>query len=225
MTRHVGRITEWQDERGFGFVTPDGGGDRAFVHIKEFERGSPRPMIGMVISFELQIDQRRRLYAARPRVVDSGTRSYVARSGGLPRKGMAAVFLIAISFGCLTSQFPASLALVYAGMSAIAFVMYGIDKSAAVYRLRRIPEANLQVVGLLGGWPGSLFAQEAFRHKTSKSEFQILFWFTVVMNCSVLVWLLSTNQMETVDHAVAKAIAEGAAPVEKPITIRITPLQ
>lgn len=223
--RYIGRITEWQDERGFGFVTPHGGGDRAFVHVKEFECGSPRPIVGTVISFELQIDVRSRLYAARPCVIDSGTRSYVARSGGLPRKGMAAVFLIAISFGCSTSQFPASLALVYAGMSAIAFVMYGIDKSAAVHRLWRIPEANLQVIGLLGGWPGSLFAQEAFRHKTSKSEFQILFWFSVAMNCGVLAWLLSTNHMGTVDHSVAKAIAEGTAPAEQPISIRITPIQ
>lgn len=123
--RYVGRIAEWQDERGFGFVTPHGGGDRAFVHIKEFERGSPRPIVGTVISFELLLDDKCRFHAARPCIVGPRMKTRVARSPYLPRKGIAAVFLIAITVGCLTSQFPASLALIYAGMSAIAFVMYG----------------------------------------------------------------------------------------------------
>ncbi|MEH6454645.1 MAG: DUF1294 domain-containing protein, partial [Psychromonas sp.] len=29
-----GKISNWQDGKGFGFVEPTGGGQRAFVHIK-----------------------------------------------------------------------------------------------------------------------------------------------------------------------------------------------
>ncbi len=33
IVRHKGKITSWNDERGFGFVTPAGGGERVFLHI------------------------------------------------------------------------------------------------------------------------------------------------------------------------------------------------
>jgi cold shock CspA family protein len=34
--RQQGRLSEWNDARGFGFVQPNGGGDRCFVHIRAF---------------------------------------------------------------------------------------------------------------------------------------------------------------------------------------------
>lgn len=34
--RYQGKITDWKDDKGFGFVTPNGGGPRVFVHIKSF---------------------------------------------------------------------------------------------------------------------------------------------------------------------------------------------
>ncbi|MFN5835681.1 MAG: cold-shock protein, partial [Pseudanabaena sp.] len=30
--RFQGKISDWNDERGFGFVTPNGGGPKAFLH-------------------------------------------------------------------------------------------------------------------------------------------------------------------------------------------------
>jgi cold shock CspA family protein len=67
--RYVGRIAEWDDDRGFGFVTPNGGGDRAFVHIKAFERASSRPAAGMLISYELLKDDKGRFNAKGVRFV------------------------------------------------------------------------------------------------------------------------------------------------------------
>ncbi|TLM94745.1 MAG: DUF1294 domain-containing protein [Actinobacteria bacterium] len=70
-------------------------------------------------------------------------------------------------------------------MSAVAFVAYGRDKAAARRGMRRTPESTLHLIALLGGWPGALVAQRAFRHKTRKTSFQVVFWVTVVVNCAL----------------------------------------
>jgi uncharacterized membrane protein YsdA (DUF1294 family) len=49
----------------------------------------------------------------------------------------------------------------------------------------------LQLCALLGGWPGALLAQQVFRHKSSKRSFQIKFWFMVIINVGIAVWLVS----------------------------------
>lgn len=50
--RHVGRITKWNDAKGFGFVTPHNGDARAFVHIKAFQVSGRRPVEGDLISYD-----------------------------------------------------------------------------------------------------------------------------------------------------------------------------
>lgn len=77
-------------------------------------------------------------------------------------------------------------------LSALAYVMYWLDKSASKRGGRRTPESTLHLVSLLGGWPGALIAQRQFRHKTIKQPFQAIFWVTVVINLVVAAWLLTT---------------------------------
>jgi len=40
--RSKGKITSWNDEKGFGFITPSSGGNRIFVHIKAFSKSAAR---------------------------------------------------------------------------------------------------------------------------------------------------------------------------------------
>lgn len=70
----------------------------------------------------------------------------------------------------------------YAVLSAITFILYAIDKSAARRQARRIPENTLHMWALLGGWPGALLAQQLLRHKTVKRSFRIRFWTTLLLN-------------------------------------------
>ncbi len=37
-------------------------------------------------------------------------------------------------------------------------------------------EAQRHKFELMGGWPGALIAQQAFRHKTRKVSLQVVFW-------------------------------------------------
>lgn len=71
---------------------------------------------------------------------------------------------------------------IYAGCSLIVFLLYWKDKRAAITGTRRIPETNLHIMALLGGWPGALAAQQLLRHKTKKLAFQSLFIITIAVN-------------------------------------------
>ena len=83
--------------------------------------------------------------------------------------------------------------IIYAIASLITFVVYAIDKSAARNQRRRTKENTLHLLGIIGGWPGALIAQQAFRHKTQKTEFIVVFWVSVLINCAVLAWLATGN--------------------------------
>ncbi|MEP6882459.1 MAG: excalibur calcium-binding domain-containing protein [Dokdonella sp.] len=62
-------MTQWNDDRGFGFVLPAQGTDELFIHISAFPKGSGRPELHDLISFEIGTDQqgrKRALQARRP---------------------------------------------------------------------------------------------------------------------------------------------------------------
>jgi len=71
-------------------------------------------------------------------------------------------------------------------MSLWAFLAYGIDKRRARNGGRRISEKSLQLIALLGGWPGALTAQRMFRHKTRKASFQVVFWAVVTLHVGLV---------------------------------------
>jgi len=53
--RHQGRITTWKDDKGFGFITPNGSREQVFVHIRAFAHAGRRPMGGELVTFELTV--------------------------------------------------------------------------------------------------------------------------------------------------------------------------
>ena len=190
--RLVGRITDWNDAKGFGFVVPHGGGDRAFVHINEFQRGSRRPVAGDLISYRPGNDPRGRLNAkqirhagqkiAQPRTPSRVPRAALGFSALATAAGMAVAGII-----------PLALLVGMAGLSVLAYLIYWLDKSAAQRSAQRTPESTLHLLSLAGGWPGALIAQQQFRHKTIKQPFQSVFWATVVLNMAVLAWLVKSG--------------------------------
>ncbi|BAN47466.1 DUF1294 domain-containing protein [Metapseudomonas resinovorans] len=84
-----------------------------------------------------------------------------------------------------------ALALAYLGMSLLCFGAYWRDKRLAVAGSRRIPEARLHLLELLGGWPGGLLAQRLIRHKNRKVAYQVKFWLIVAVHLGLLgYWLV-----------------------------------
>lgn len=188
--RHKGRIAKWNDERGFGFITPFKGDDSVFVHISSFPRGDRRPGVNEMVSYELAFDSH-----GRPQANDvqfaPGSRS-ASPTRQIPRAGVAVPIAFAISFLVALAAIAAAgwleaswLALYY-GASLITYGAYARDKTAAQNARRRIPERSLHLMSLVGGWPGALIAQALLRHKTRKRSFLIGYWLTVIVNCIAL---------------------------------------
>jgi len=75
-------------------------------------------------------------------------------------------------------------------INAAGFLIMLIDKQNAISRRRRVPEAVLQTIALVGGSIGSIAAMWLLRHKTRKALFQTGFYFSFVLNV-IFLYLLS----------------------------------
>ena len=53
--RIEGALARWNDDRGFGFITPTQGGPDVFVHISAFPKDGRRPTIGERLTFEIEL--------------------------------------------------------------------------------------------------------------------------------------------------------------------------
>lgn len=92
---------------------------------------------------------------------------------------------------------------VYLLASLVALALYGIDKAAARRDRRRIRESTLQLVALVGGWPGALLARRWFRHKTRKQPFGMILWGAVALNLGVVAWLAMADSAAGLRRLVA----------------------
>ena len=94
------------------------------------------------------------------------------------------VLLFVLGYLVVTALWPIPIwvAGIYLVASIVCFIVYAVDKSAAGAARRRVPERTLLTLGILGGWPGAIVAQQTLRHKTQKASFRKAFWGTVVVN-------------------------------------------
>lgn len=195
--KSIGRIEKWNDDRGFGFIAPSAGGDDVFVHISAFESEGRRPVVGDAVRFAVGRDGRGRTQARDVAFASAASSAHPGKGFGLDlRTGLVAGFFLALVLVWLAGGFPATIMLIYAVMSAVAFAIYALDKKAAREERWRIPEINMHLAALAGGWPGALLAQRTFRHKTRKQPFQMLFKATVVVNVAGLAWLTASPESD-----------------------------
>jgi len=194
--RYQGKITDWKDDLGYGFVTPNGSGapnasgQRAFVHIKHFSKTSSRPMNGDLITYELDTDQNKRPFAKNIAFVNRSTAQNKPNKNSALGVKFSLIFWAILALSVLIGRAPLAVLMIYLAISTITFINYALDKSAAKNNRQRTPESQLHLLSLIGGWPGAALAQSVLRHKSVKKEFQVMFCVTVIVNCAALVWLV-----------------------------------
>ncbi|MDZ7593608.1 MAG: cold shock and DUF1294 domain-containing protein [Thiobacillus sp.] len=200
--RYQGKINDWKDDKGFGFIAPNGGSQRVFVHIKSFSKREQRPVGNELVTYELTHDTKGRPQAHNVAFV--GKRVTPASPSGQATPLVfakaplvfTAAFLVFVAGSIFAGELPIAVVWLYLAASPVAFVAYALDKSAARDDRWRTKENTLHLFALAGGWPGALAAQRLLRHKSSKPSFQFVFWVTVILNCCVLAWFFSSSGAE-----------------------------
>jgi len=190
--RFEGIIKSWNDDRDFGFIAPAHGGQEIFVHVRAFKPRSGRPQVNRRVIFEVELNHQGKRRAKNVEMVRATSVSRKAGARPPAQRGIASLFAIpAFVFLYVTLSViwhvPAWFAALYLAASLACIVVYAVDKSAAVAGRRRVSENTLLALGLAGGWPGALIAQQALRHKSSKAAFRSAFWGTVVVNVAAFV--------------------------------------
>ena len=185
--RFSGRLKSWNADRGFGFIEPDGGGQEIFVHVSAVPSRLRPPRLGQAFTFEVELNREGKKRAANLGIVEPSRVAPRVQRAAPAKWGPASALAIpafAVAYFLVARRYPVShwFALAYVVLSAVCLMAYAFDKSAARAGRWRSSEQSLLALGLLGGWPGGLIAQQLLRHKSSKASFREAFWGTVVLN-------------------------------------------
>ena len=191
--RTHGKITHWNKEKAYGFITPSSGAKQVFVHIRAFKNRHLPPELNQVVLYSLSTDKQGRPCAVKvTRAIDIPSRD---------PKPITRLFLISFAIGFTlvvgwsipAYNMPIQILYLYLAASMFTYLVYAKDKWAARRRRWRTKESTLHTLALIGGWPGALIAQQTMRHKSRKNAFQFAFWTTVVVNCAAFGWLFTTE--------------------------------
>ena len=195
-----GELIEWNDERGFGFIRPDAGSERLFVHISQIGRIATRPRVGDRVSFA--IGPGRDGKAAATKVTIAGANPIKARALARGVEAVAPVhdrirvyvgltILAILAFGWLAGSIPLLLATLYLVLGLASAWLYYSDKRSAEAGEWRTSEAMLHGLDLAFGIIGGLLAQQIFRHKTAKRGFAGMTYVIAAVHALWLVGIVS----------------------------------
>ena len=178
----TGKIARWKDDEGYGFITPDAGGEDVFFHISAASRFQDRPQTGDRVSYRIERANDGRLRASNVRQRSQGQWAWPIWAA---LAGVLAALLIIALLPPVWGLY-AALCLV---MSAVTWIAYARDKRAAITGnnpAHRTPERTLHTLELMGGWSGALLAQHLYRHKVRDMRYQVIYWLIVAGHVALL---------------------------------------
>lgn len=199
--RDQGRLVEWLDDQGYGFIQPnDGSKDRVFLHIKDFTRQGPRPIVGCALEYTVLPEGKGRFRAKNVTYLKASQMKASAKpiqkmqqpSQKLDFIQIVSVVYILVLAALTLFGLLSGLTLLFISlMNAASYWFYSQDKEAATLGHRRVPENTLHLLAVLGGWPAAWLAQQKLRHKTQKQPFRRIYFCTIALNMLLILWLIS----------------------------------
>ena len=88
---------------------------------------------------------------------------------------------------------PVLIIVLLAVMSVILFFVMGRDKALAKLHRRRVPEAFLFLLALLGGALGGVLGMQVFRHKTQHLKFMICFPLIALIQWGITILMILSD--------------------------------
>ena len=76
------------------------------------------------------------------------------------------------------------------GMNVLAYILMAVDKTNAIRKARRIPEAVLLLTAALGGSLGAWLGMVSLHHKTKHKKFLILVPLFLLAHIALGTWLV-----------------------------------
>ena len=201
MARFQGRLIEWHDEKGYGFIQgiTDERHTKVFLHIKSFKRSGPRPIEGCVLEYELGLDERSRpqalqvSYAKATQVNKKSGKSNPTTAQKIPFHPiyiLMAVYWVTLLVASAFSAIPSFFLLMLSLVNAYTYWIYAKDKKAAQNNEQRVPEQHLLTMSLVGGWTAAWFAQQNLRHKTQKQPFKKYYQIMIGLNILLMIAIM-----------------------------------
>jgi uncharacterized membrane protein YsdA (DUF1294 family)/cold shock CspA family protein len=190
--RYKGKLIKWNVDKAFGFIQPNAGGADIFIHKSALFNRKRTPQINDIITFSMTKGKNGRRCASDATFSGEKLKNLQSKKNtslSAFSTYLSLLFLAVITAAYYAGQFPHKLLLSYFCLSIITFLAYAFDKSKARRGAWRIKESRLHFFAIIGGWPGAAIAQQLLRHKSQKREFRIVFWFTVMTNISLLIFL------------------------------------
>ena len=181
-----GKITEWDDRKGYGFISMPNGYSRAFLHISAVDEQSRRPRIGDAVKFDSHEENENRHIAFNVTIL--------IRKPVTPTIIFCSVYLILAMTAAFALAANNGMFFIIGNImvSFITYKAYALDKAAAKNNQWRTPEKTLHCLALLGGWPGALFAQSWLRHKSKKQPFKFILWLMALLNITAFLYISTT---------------------------------
>ena len=198
--RDQGRLVEWLDDQGYGFIQPnDADKDRVFLHIKDFARQGPRPIVGCALEYTVAHDGKGRfrahqvtyLKASQTHNTSTPIKKMKQETKLHPIQIAAVVYILALAVLSISGLISGILLLFISIINAATYWFYAQDKEAAQLGNKRVAENILHILSFLGGWPSAWLAQQKLRHKTQKQPFRRIYFCTIVLNILLILWLIS----------------------------------